>query len=153
MLFAQQSRHQKSNINMSSRTPPISPRRSPSKKSEGVERSPRQLKVGEEIRHVLAGVFMRGDVPWSDELQSVNVSVTEVRISPDLQNATVFVMTLGGEHLKPTVKALNAASGFFRHAVGKAVMLRVVPRLKFIADESFENAQKIANLLVKSKGE
>ncbi|MDD3029517.1 MAG: 30S ribosome-binding factor RbfA [Alphaproteobacteria bacterium] len=110
-------------------------------------RSQRQLRVGEEIRHALAAILMRGDVPWPKELKPTGVTVTEVKISPDLRNATVFIMPLGGEKLTETVKALNENVGFFRFAVGKAVSLRYVPALKFVADESFEEAEKIEGLL------
>ena len=112
-------------------------------------RSQRQLRVGEEIRHALAAILMRGDVPWPQGLNPPTVTVTEVAISPDLKNATVYVMPLGGEKLKETVKAMNEGAGFFRHAVGKAVTLRHVPKLKFIADETFAAAQAIDDILHK----
>ncbi len=110
-------------------------------------RTQRQLRVGEEIRHALATVLMRGDVPWPRELKSPTVTVTEVKISPDLQNATVFVMPLGGRQVTEIVRAMNDGAGFFRFAVGKAVALRHVPKLKFIADESFETANRIGAIL------
>ena len=61
-------------------------------------RSQRQLRVGEEIRHALAGILMRGDVPWPQGFSPPTVTVTEVKISPDLKNATAYVMPLGGNH-------------------------------------------------------
>ncbi len=111
-------------------------------------RTQRQLRVGEEIRHALAQVLMRGDVPWPEGLKPPTITVTEVRISPDLKNATVFVMPLGGEKLTETVKAMNHGVGFFRYAVGKTVKLRHVPTLKFVADESFDTAERIEKLLL-----
>jgi ribosome-binding factor A len=112
-------------------------------------RTQRQLRVGEEIRHALAGVLMRGDVPWPPALKSPVVTVTEVKISPDLKNATVYVMPLGGKKMAEVVRAMNEGVGFFRFTVGKAVLLRHVPKLKFVADESFEEAHKIEKILLK----
>ena len=112
-------------------------------------RTQRQLRVGEEIRHVLAGVLMRGDVPWPQGFRAPTVTVTEVRVSPDLKNATVFIMPLGGEKLTETVRLMNDGTGFFRHEVSKNVTLRYVPKLKFLADESFTEANRIAAILHK----
>jgi ribosome-binding factor A len=112
-------------------------------------RSQRQLRVGEEVRHALAAVLMRGDVPWPLGFSPPTVTVTEVRISPDLKNATAFVMPLGGVKLKETVRAMNDSAGFYRHAISKAVILRHVPKLKFLADESFAEAQHIQTILHK----
>ncbi len=112
-------------------------------------RTQRQLRVGEEIRHILASVLLRGDIPWPHGfVPPTTVTVTEVTVSPDLKNAIAYVMPLGGEKLKETVKALNAASGFFRYAIGKAVTLRHVPMVKFFADESFIEAQRIEKILL-----
>ncbi len=110
-------------------------------------RTQRQLRVGEEIRHALAAVLMRGDVPWPTGLNPPTVTVTEVSVSPDLKNATAYVMPLGGLKLKETVRAMNDSSGFYRHAVGKAVLLRHVPKLRFVADETFAIAHRIDVLL------
>ncbi|MFA4993949.1 MAG: 30S ribosome-binding factor RbfA [Bdellovibrionales bacterium] len=111
-------------------------------------RTQRQLRVGEEIRHALALVLMRGDIPWPRRLKSPTVTVTEVKISPDLKNATVYVMPLGGKMMKEVVSAMNEGVGFFRYAVGKAVLLRHVPKLKFVADESFDEAHRIEKILL-----
>lgn len=110
-------------------------------------RSQRQLKVGEELRHALAGVFQRGDFHWPEGLNPGYLTVTEVRVSPDLKNATAFVMPLGGQQIEAIVTALNAAVGFFRHAIAEQVELRMVPRLIFAADTSFDYANKIETLL------
>ncbi len=110
-------------------------------------RSQRQLRVGEEIRHALAAVFQRGDFHWPEGLTPAAITVTEVRVSPDLHNATAFVMPLGGIKLPETVQALNAAIGFFRHVIAKEVQLRFVPKLGFAADTSFDYANKITTLL------
>lgn len=111
-------------------------------------RSQRQLRVGEEIRHALATVFMRGDIPWPHGLTDMpDVTVTEVQVSPDLKNATVFVMPLGGKKLAETVKALNHIVGHFRHEVAQVIELRYAPRLRFAADNSFVYAQRIDDIL------
>ena len=114
-------------------------------------RSQRQLRVGEEIRHALAAILMRGDVPWPKGFVSSTavITVTEVQVSPDLKNAMAFVMPLGGKDLQATVHALNGIVGFFRHEVAQAVKLRYVPKLKFGADTSFEYAQRINEILHK----
>lgn len=110
-------------------------------------RSQRQLKVGEEIRHILSSVFMRDEVPWPMGSGAPTITVTEVQVSPDLKNATVFVMPLGGQNKSEIVKYLNGIVGFFRHAVAQNSALRYTPRLRFQADESFDYAQKIDTIL------
>lgn len=110
-------------------------------------RKQRQLRVGEEIRHTLASVLMRGDVPWPKGFAAPLVTVTEVQISPDLKNATVFVMPLRGEKLEETIKALNNTAGHFRHVLAQTINLRYVPKLRFTADTSFEYAERIEKIL------
>jgi ribosome-binding factor A len=110
-------------------------------------RSQRQLRVGEEIRHALADVFQHGDMPWPEGVPFTPVTVTEVQVSPDLQNATAFIMPLGGAHVAEIVKTLNNRVGFFRHELAHSVKMRFVPKLHFAADTSFDYAQKIENLL------
>ncbi len=110
-------------------------------------RSQRQLRVGEEIRHALAGIFMRDEVPWPAGFVPPTVTVTEVQVSPDLKNATAFVMPLGGEHLVETVRILNDKAGFFRHEVAQNVRLRFTPKLNFKPDNSFVYAQRIEEIL------
>lgn len=110
-------------------------------------RSQRQLRVGEEIRHALATMFMREDVPWPAGFIAPAITVTEVQVSPDLKNATVFVMPLGGEKMAETVKILNTIIGVFRHQVAKEIRLRYAPKLRFQADNSFVYAQHIDDIL------
>jgi ribosome-binding factor A len=114
-------------------------------------RSQRQLQVGEEVRHALASVLMRGDVPWPSDLPEPVVTVTEVQISPDLKNATVFVIPLGGLHLKEIVRAMNDRVGFYRHEVAQTVKLRHVPKIRFEADNSFAYAERIETILHQPK--
>jgi len=110
-------------------------------------RTQRQLKVGEEIRHVLAMIFQRGDVPWPRGFAPPMVTISEVQISPDLQNATAFFTTVGGVRTGETRRVLNDLAGFFRHELAKSIRLRTVPRLDFKADESFDYATKIDRIL------
>jgi ribosome-binding factor A len=110
-------------------------------------RSQRQLRVGEELRHVLAGVFLRGDAPWPPGFDAPTITVTEVQVSPDLKNATVFIMPLGGVKMDECVHILNHAAGYFRHVVAKSVNLRYAPKLKFSGDHSFDYAHHIDKIL------
>ncbi len=109
--------------------------------------SQRQLRVGEEIRHALAHVLERGEVHDPD-LADKTITVTEVRISPDLKNATAFVVPLGGRgDGEGIVRALNRIRPFLRHRVAQAVHLRSAPNLTFVADTSFDEAGHINDLL------
>lgn len=114
---------------------------------EGRAPSQRQLRVGEELRHVLAEILRRGDFR-DPTLHGMNVTVTEVRISPDLRNATAFVTPLGGDgDPAETVSALRRAAPFFRSQVAKAMRLRHAPTIGFEADTSFDYASRIGTLL------
>jgi ribosome-binding factor A len=117
-----------------------------SNKRAGRNPSQRQLRVGEELRHALADVLRRGDFR-DPELQNLNVTVTEVRISPDLRNATAFITPLGGGQVGETVAAMRRAAAFFRSQIAREVKLRYVPTLSFEADTSFEYADHINRLL------
>lgn len=111
--------------------------------------SQRQLRVGEEVRHAIAWALERGEVRDPD-VQGVPVTVTEVRISPDLRNATAFVVPLGGgsdSELERVLKGLNRAVPYLRKVIARGVQLRTVPRLNFIADSSFDEASHIDQLL------
>ncbi len=113
-----------------------------------VERGPsqRQLRVGEELRHALAWILERGEVRDPD-LKGVSVTVTEVRVSPDLRNATVFVLPLGGGETAAVVTGLTRARPFLRRQVANAVRLKFVPDIRFRADPSFDEARRIDALL------
>ncbi len=116
------------------------------KRHESRGPSQRQLRVGEEIRHALAWVLERGEVR-DPALAGRVVTVTEVRVSPDLTNATAFVVPLGGGDPSTVLDALNRAVPFLRHEIGHRVRLRKVPRLSFKADTSFDEAARIETLL------
>lgn len=109
-------------------------------------RSQRQLKVGEEIRRVLSEALLRGDFHVFDQ-KTMSVTVSEVRISPDLKNATVFVMPLGGRNAQEVMKYLHTIAPELKRIIGKKLLLRLVPRLKFILDDTFEQAHKMNTLL------
>ena len=106
----------------------------------------RLLRVGENIRHAISTILMRGDVQDQD-LDGVSVSVSEVRVSPDLRNATVFVMPLGGDPDTKITKSLNRNSAHIRGLMSKMVHMKYMPRLKFLLDESFDEASHIETLL------
>jgi ribosome-binding factor A len=106
----------------------------------------RQLRVGEEVRHAIASALERGEVR-DPAIKGVAITVTEVRLSPDLKNATAYVVPLGGGDASEVVEALNRASGFLRGWVGRNVRLRHIPRVSFEADISFDEAQRIENAL------
>ena len=106
----------------------------------------RQLRVGEELRHALAQILGRQELR-DPALQDVTVTVTEVRMSPDLKNATAFVMPLGGAHVPEVMEGLRRSAGFLKGAVAREVTLRFAPNLSFALDTSFEHASHIDELL------
>lgn len=108
--------------------------------------SQRQLRVGEELRHVLAEILARGELR-DPALQGVTITVTEVRMSPDLRNATAFVMPLGGAHATEVLGGLRRGAAFLRGQLGHAVPLRFTPGLLFELDQSFDQASRIAEIL------
>ena len=108
--------------------------------------SQRQLRVGEELRHIIANVIERGDIRDPDLIGRA-ITVTEVRISPDLKNATVFVIPLGGGDVTPILAGLKRAKSFLRHEIARSVDLRAVPNLSFEPDISFDEATRIDALL------
>jgi len=109
-------------------------------------RSVRLLRVGEQVRHILSEILMRGDV-HDDVLASHLVSVTEVRMSPDLKHATVFVKPLLGADEEKVLKALRTNTAYFQSEVAKRVNLKYAAKLKFLPDESFDEGARIDALL------
>ncbi|WP_052046206.1 30S ribosome-binding factor RbfA [Candidatus Paracaedibacter symbiosus] len=112
--------------------------------------SNRQKRVAEEIRQVLAGIISRGDF-FSPELRDRSITVTQVTVSPDLRNALIFVMPLGGEHIQETLTHLKKYRGELRYLLSKELQLRYVPNLKFVLDDAIEQAAKIGELFAKIK--
>jgi len=113
--------------------------------------SQRQLRVGEEVRHALAWILERGEVR-DPELSGVAITVTEVRIGPDLRNATAFVVPLGGGDPARVIRALNRAAPFLRRRVARSVRLKYVPGIEFAADDTFDRVEKIDALLRAPRG-
>src|SRR5919106_6498398 len=109
-------------------------------------RSVRLLRVGEQVRHVLSEILMRGDV-HDDVLASHSVSVTEVRMSPDLRHATVFVKPLLGADEAQVLAALKKNVRYLRGEVSKRVNTKYAADLKFLPDESFDEGSHIDRLL------
>lgn len=108
--------------------------------------SQRQLRVGEAIRHALADVLGRRDL-HDPTLNDTPVTVTEVRMTPDLRTAAVFVAPLGGRDAEAVMAALDRSQPYLRHHVAQAVRLKFAPTLRFQQDTSFDVAQRIDALL------
>jgi ribosome-binding factor A len=109
-------------------------------------RSVRVLRVGEQVRHALSDVLMRGDV-HDEVLTRHSISVTEVRMSPDLRHATAFVKTLGDADEAVILKALRTNTAYLQSEVARRVNARFAAKLKFLADESFDEGSHIDALL------
>jgi ribosome-binding factor A len=109
-------------------------------------RSVRLLRVGEQVRHALSEILMRGDV-HDETLASHLVSVTEVRMSPDLRHATVFVIPLLGANAEGVLKALRTHTAFLQSEVARRVNTKYAAKLKFLLDESFDEGSHIDTLL------
>lgn len=121
------------------------------RKTETAEgRSVRLLRVGEQVRHILSDVLQRGDV-HDPVLQSHLVSVTEVRMSPDLRHATVFVKPLLGQDEEAVLKALRTNTAFLQREVASRVQIKYAAKLRFRADESFDEGSHIDTLLRSDK--
>jgi len=109
-------------------------------------RSVRLLRIGEQVRHVLAEILMRGEV-HDDTLASHLISVTEVRMSPDLRHATVFVKPLLGQDEEVVLKALRTHTAFFQREVARRVITKYAAKIRFRADESFDEGNRVDALL------
>ena len=112
--------------------------------------SQRQLRVGEAMRHELAGVFMRGEV-HDPVLGEADLTVSEVRVARDLRSAVAYVVELGGE-LRPEVQdALERAAPFLGGHLARALRLKYAPRLRFSPDTSFAEADRVERLLAEAR--
>ena len=107
--------------------------------------SQRQLRVGESLRHALSEILMREDF-FDPDLANVSITISEISVSPDLSNARVYTMPLGGMNVDVILPALNRVAPMIQSLVAKKVHLRRTPRLRFLLDESFENAARINQL-------
>ena len=117
------------------------------RKTETTEgRSVRLLRVGEQVRHVLSELLQRGDV-HDETLQNHLVSITEVRMSPDLRHATVFVKPLLGQDEEEVLKALRTNTAYLQSEVARRVRMKYAAKLKFVPDESFDQGGRIDAIL------
>jgi ribosome-binding factor A len=110
------------------------------------DQSIRLLKVGERVRHVLSELLMRQQV-HDDTLSARTVSITEVRMSPDLRQARTYVKPLLGHDEEVVLKALRQNTAYLQREVAQRLGLKFAPKLKFLADESFDEAHRIERLL------
>jgi ribosome-binding factor A len=108
--------------------------------------SQRQLRVAEEIRHALAEIFLRTEFHDPD-LAKAHLTISEVRTSPDLKHAAVFITQLGNKDITPLLPALRRVAPFLRSQIGPKLGLRVTPDLKFLPDVALDEATKINQLL------
>ena len=112
--------------------------------------SQRQLRVGELIKQSLGQIFLRDEAKLPC-LETKNITVTEVRMSPDLKNARAYVIPLGGKDIEKAVSILTEFSYLVRKALSKKLDIKFLPRVSFIADKSFDYAEKIEKLIKKNK--
>jgi ribosome-binding factor A len=111
----------------------------------------RQLRVAEQVRHLLVETLQRGSFRDPVLLEAHRVTITAVEIGPDLKHATAYIMPLGGKDADTFLEALNRSSGYFRSELAPKMDLRYVPRVTFKIDHSFDEAQRIENLLRQEK--
>ena len=112
--------------------------------------SQRQLRVGEMLRHALSDILRARDIRDPD-LEGISVTVTQVKPSPDMRHATVFVQPLGGQKAATIVEALNRHRGFLRGELGRGIELKFTPELRFVEDTSFAQAERIDQILHSDK--
>ena len=120
------------------------------KQSYDTSFSQRQLRVGELIKQSLGQIFLRDEakVPI---LETKNITVTEVRMSPDLRNARAYVIPLGGKNTDKVVNTLTGFSYLIRKALSKKIDMKFLPRVSFVSDKSFDYAEKIEKLIQRNK--
>ena len=122
------------------------PRRRSSEREKNRAPGQRQLRVGEEVRHLLPALIERGEMRDPD-LRGASITVTSVDVSPDLRNAIAFVMPLGGQDEKRLMAAMRRAAPWFRARVGERAGLRHAPEIRFELDRTFDEADRIDALL------
>ena len=112
--------------------------------------SQRQLRVGELIKQSLGQIFLREEAKVPS-LTTKNITVTEVRMSPDLKNARAYVIPLGGKDTENAVNVLTKFSHLIRKALSKKIDMKFLPKVSFVGDKSFDYAEKIEKLIQKNK--
>ena len=120
------------------------------KQNNNVPFSQRQLRVGELIKQSLGQIFLR-DEAKVPTLETKNITVTEVRMSPDLKNARAYVIPLGGKNTDKVVDILTEFSHLIRKALSKKVDMKFLPKVSFVSDKSFDYAEKIEKLIKENK--
>ena len=106
----------------------------------------RQLRVGEMIKQAIGMIFIRGEAKIPN-LETKGITVTEVRMSPDLKTAKAFVLPMGGKNSKEIVEQLKDFSFVIRKVLSKKITMKFLPKILFVEDESFDYAEKIENLI------
>ena len=120
------------------------------KSKDNFTKSQRQLRVGEELRHLISNVLLR-ETFYDQIIENNNITITEVNVSPDLKNAKVYIMPLGGENKFEVLDSLKKANGRIKKLISNNINLRQIPKLQFRIDETFEYAKNIENILQKIK--
>ena len=120
------------------------------KRNEGRQFSQRQLRVGEMIKQSLGQIFLRGEAKVPS-LETNKITVTEVRMSPDLKSARAYIIPLGGEDAENTLNLLTNFSYIVRKALSKKIDMKFLPKILFINDNSFDYAEKIEKLIKKTQ--
>ena len=118
------------------------------KKSKNNFKSQRQLKVGEELRHLISNALIRENF-YDEYIKNNNITITEVNVSPDLKNAKIYIMPLGGKNKIDVLNSLNKVTGRLKKIISSNTSLRQTPKLLFQIDETFEYAENIHNILEK----
>lgn len=110
--------------------------------------SQRQLRVSEQLRHILAETLQRGS--FADPLlfdKSGHITVAEVRVSPDMRHATAFISMLAAQDIDPVLKALNESAHVFQHDINQKIKMKFTPKVRFVIDDRFDKAGRIENIL------
>ena len=113
-------------------------------------KSQRQLRVGEELRHLISNALLRESF-YDQIIENNTITITEVNVSPDLKNAKVYIMPLGGENKLEVLDSLSKSSGRIKKLISSNINLRQIPKLQFKIDETFEYAKNIENIFQKIK--
>ena len=121
-----------------------------SKSKNNSSKSQRQLRVGEELRHLISNALLRESF-YDQIIENNTITITEVNVSPDLKNAKVYIMPLGGENKLEVLDSLNKSNGRIKKLISSNINLRQIPKLQFKIDETFEYAKNIENILQKIK--
>lgn len=109
--------------------------------------SQRQLRVGEQIRHIVAETLQRGHFHDAALMEAGTISVSEVRVSPDLKHAKAYVIALGGRGMDEILPALNEAAPYFQQEINRKAALKFTPKIRFVFDDTYDHALKIENIL------